>query len=106
MYKFVHLRDRVIAISTYAGKIVKADAMCHPEDEFDGEFGEKLAKARRSVKVSKKRLARAKRKYKEAIRQAEDAIRHREKMALYVIDSEKALADAKSEVEILVGSTK
>lgn len=106
MYKFVHLKNRVIAISTYAGKTVKGEAACHPDDEFDAEFGEKLAKARCRVKVAKKRAARAKKKYIEAERMMKDAIRYLTKMNNYSSDAEMELHEAKAEVVKLTEQAK
>ena len=40
MYKFAYVGNLVIAITTYAGKTVKAFAKCHSDDTFDREFGE------------------------------------------------------------------
>ena len=46
-YKYVVKDNKeIIAISTYAGKTVKARASCNPEDKYDEEFGKKLASAR------------------------------------------------------------
>ena len=106
MYKFVHLKNRVIAISTYAGKTVKGEAACHPDDEFDTEFGEKLAEARCRVKVAKKRAARAKKKRIEAERMVEDAMRHLTKMNNYSSDAEMELHKAKAEVVKLTEQAK
>ena len=50
---------KVIAVSTFAGKPVRGVAVCAEDDEFDLEFGKKLAKARCDVVVAKKRLNRA-----------------------------------------------
>lgn len=67
-YKYVVIPGKkVIAISTYAGRTVKGVAKCHPNDEFDVEFGKKLAAARCNEKISYKRLTRALNKYKETI---------------------------------------
>ena len=106
MYKFVHLKNRVIAISTYAGKTVKGEADCHPDDEFDIEFGEKLAEARCRVKVAKKRAARAKKKYIEAEKMMKDAVRYLTKMSNYSSDAEMELHEAKAEVVKLTEQAK
>lgn len=63
-YKFyVHERKdgvkEVIAVSSYAGKTVKAKAVCSPDDEFDIEKGKELAKLRCALKIENKRLKRA-----------------------------------------------
>ena len=102
MYKFVHLKNCVIAISTYAGKTVKGEAACHPDDEF----GEKLAEARCRVKVAKKRAARAKKKYIEAEKMMKDAVRYLTKMSNYSSDAEMELHEAKAEVVKLTEQAK
>ena len=51
-YQFDHKRAdgttciRIVAVSSFAGKPVKAHADCHPNDEFDLEYGKSLAAAR------------------------------------------------------------
>ena len=52
----------VIALSTYAGKIVKGTAKCMDTDEFSFEDGKKLAAARCDAKVCDKRVRRARKK--------------------------------------------
>ena len=64
-YKYyIHKRKdgskEVIAVSSYAGKKVKAKAVCSPHDEFDEEIGKKLSRLRCALKIEKKRLNRAK----------------------------------------------
>ena len=58
-YVVVPEKKKVIAYSTYAGQSVRGVAKCAPDDEFDVEFGKKLAAARCDVKVARKRLKRA-----------------------------------------------
>jgi hypothetical protein len=106
MYKFIHLGNVVIAITTYAGKTVKAYAKCHSDDRFDVEFGEKLAQARCNVKVAKKRAARAKKKHIEAVRIVAEAQAHENKMFNYMNDSADAVVVATKELEALLASTK
>lgn len=45
----------VIAISHYAGQTIKGVAKCSPNDEFDLEYGKRLAAARCNQKVCEKR---------------------------------------------------
>lgn len=45
----------VYMISHYAGEVVKGSAKCSPEDEFDLEYGKRLAAARCNEKVVEKR---------------------------------------------------
>lgn len=62
-YKYIETPNKVIALSTYAGKTVRGIAKCHPNDTFDVEFGRKLAAARCNAKIAAKRAANARRKY-------------------------------------------
>ena len=52
-------QKKVVAVSTYAGKIVRGVAKCDPRDEFSIETGKKLAAARCNLKVATKRAKRA-----------------------------------------------
>ena len=104
MYKFIHFGNMVIAITTYAGKTVKAYAKCHSDDTFDVEFGENLAKARCDVKVAKKRAARAKKKYAEAIRALAQAQIYEANMQDYLMNSDAALTKAQENLDTLIAS--
>ena len=87
-YKFYETPDnKVIAISTYAGKTVKGIAKTDPRDEFDLEYGKKLAAARCAVKVAKKRQARANRQVRKASDQMARAYAYLEKMRKYQNDA-------------------
>ena len=72
-YKFFTTGNKVIAVSTYAGKTVRGVALCHPDDEFDLEFGKKLAAARCNAKIAKKRYMRSSKKFYEAYDEFEAA---------------------------------
>lgn len=63
-YRYVVTPTKVIALSTYAGKTVRGVAKCHPNDEFNEEYGKQLAAARCNRKIAAKRYNRAFRKYK------------------------------------------
>jgi len=74
-YKYIVTGNKVIALSTYAGKTVKGIAKCAPGDEFDVEKGKDLATARCANKIAHKRLNRAFKKLglaKEELQAAED----------------------------------
>ena len=58
--------NKIIAVSSYAGRPVKGYAKCHPSDKFDETSGRALAKARCNQKVAYKRNKCAFRKLKEA----------------------------------------
>lgn len=65
-YKYVVTPTKVIALSTYAGKVVRGIAKCSPQDKFDEEYGKALAAARCNLKVAEKRFKRADKMYVEA----------------------------------------
>lgn len=50
----------VKAVTNYVGQNMFAIAKCDPIDEFDQEFGEKLAITRLNIKIAKRRIALAK----------------------------------------------
>lgn len=104
MYTFYVTKNKVIAVSTYAGKIIRGIAKCDPRDEFDLEKGKELAAARCGVKVATKRLKNADRKYKEALEARTKAQHQVEKMVDYKIDSANALIQAKEELEEIIKS--
>lgn len=58
-YKFYVNGNMIVCVSHYAGKSVRGIAKCSPEDNFDLEFGKRLAKARCDLKVADKRMDRA-----------------------------------------------
>ena len=67
--------NKIIAVSTYAGKTVRGTATCHPDDVFDLETGKKLAAMRCDLKVREKRVKAATEKAEQAwieFAQAED----------------------------------
>lgn len=58
-YKIYHHDNEVIAVSTFAKRMVRGVAKCDPRDEFDHKKGEALAIARCDLKVAEKRMKRA-----------------------------------------------
>lgn len=60
-YKYVINEEKrvVVALSTFAGKVVRGVARCAPNDTFNVEVGKKLAEARCSAKIAHLRLKRA-----------------------------------------------
>ena len=92
----------VAAVSTFAGKKVRAVANCDPTDEFDLEKGKMLAAARCNKKVATKRLMRATDKYVEASLAAEKAIAHFEHMRAYFMDSVDQFDEAVAELDQLM----
>ena len=77
----------IAAVSTYAGKTVKAYAKCDPRDSYDEAAGMKLAAARCNAKIAVKRHARANRKVAEAEAQLQAAKNHLDKMKRYAADA-------------------
>lgn len=63
-YKIYHHDSEVIAVSTFAKRMVRGVAKCDPRDEFDHKKGEALAIARCDLKVAEKRMKRADEKVK------------------------------------------
>ena len=97
-YYIAENQRQVIAVSSYAGRIVRAVAKCDPRDEFSIETGKKLAAARCNLKVAAKRAKRATSKLTEAMAACRAAELHRHDMMNYSIDADKALAQAKAEL--------
>lgn len=80
-------KNRVICVSTFAGKAVRGVAKCSDADTFDVEVGKKLAKLRCDEKVAAKRVLRAKEKHMEALRASAEAVDNVDKMQLYYAES-------------------
>ena len=93
-YEYEHLRAdgttslRITAVSSFAGKPVKGYADCHPNDEFDREYGYALAAARCAEKIAAKRCNRAYNKVDEAKALVNAAMAHLQKMMQYEADAE------------------
>lgn len=93
-YEYNHLRAdgttslRIAAVSSFAGKPVKGYADCHPNDEFDREYGYALAAARCAEKIAAKRCKRAYSKVDEAKALVNAAMAHLQKMMQYEADAE------------------
>ena len=79
---------RIVAVSSFAGKPVKGYADCHPNDEFDREYGYALAAARCAEKIAVKRCNRAYNKVDEAKALVNAAMAHLQKMMQYEADAE------------------
>ena len=101
-YKFYKRGNDIIAVSTYAGKTVKAYAKCDPRDSYDEQVGKELAAARCNAKIADKREARARRKVMEAQAQLDAARQHYEKMAQYLEDSKLDASRAHIDVARIV----
>ena len=98
-YRFYNSKNKVIAVSTYAGKPVRGVAKCDPDDTFSIDDGQALAAARCNEKIAEKRLSRAKRKLAEAKEDFLVAKRYYERMSKYYEDSVVNLDVAKAYVD-------
>ncbi len=101
-YKYYTAPNKVIAVSTYAGKVVKGVAKCDPRDTFDLEKGAALAKARCDMKIAEKRCKRAQSQYLEAGKIVANAKEHYNRMESYFNDSVDAYQKAYNEVEAVL----
>jgi hypothetical protein len=107
-YEYNHLRAdgttslRVAAVSSFAGRPVKGYADCHPNDEFDREYGYALAAARCAEKIAAKRCNRAYSKVDEAKAQANAALAHLQKMMKYEADAEASYNIASYELATIL----
>jgi len=97
-YKFVIVGSKVIAISSYAGHVVRGIAKCHPGDSFDVRYGKELAAARCNEKISKKRHEAARKKFVQAEQEFEQAQNKYLKAARFFNDSYKSVVYARKEL--------
>ena len=94
-YKFYNDgKNKIIAVSTYAGRTVRGVAKCDPRDEFNATKGEDLAVARCAEKIAAKRMRRAQAELDKAIRAVEAAEYRVSKMKEYLSDSTAAWVKA------------
>ena len=89
----------IIAMSTYAGQVVKGKAICHVNDEYNEEDGRKLAIARCAEKISRKRKARATRLLKKANDQLTLAQKYVNDMTRYHTDACAEVVEAQSDLK-------
>lgn len=98
-YKYIVAGKKVIALSTYAKKVVKGVAVCADNDEFNEESGKKLAALRCDEKVAQKRFKRAENEYnwtREWLKTAQAAF---DSASKYYTESAEAYKEAKTETE-------
>ena len=77
-------KGNIIAISYYRNHAVKGVAKCSPEDNYDEEYGKRLAEARCNVAVNKKRLKGAIDNLKEISEAANELRRKYNKASKYI----------------------
>lgn len=67
-YRFVFTNHHMVSAGArFAGKWVWGHAYCHPDDEYNEDFGKSLASARCNAKIADLRFKRACDKYHEKI---------------------------------------
>lgn len=101
-YRFYVGKNKIVAVSTYAGKTVRGVAKCDPRDEFDIEKGKALAAARCAERVAAKRQARAKVEFNRACINFAKAQKRLADMNVYVVDSKKAVIAAKENINTIL----
>ena len=101
-YHFYVGKNKIVAVSTYAGKSVRGVAKCDPRDEFDMEKGRALAAARCAERVAQKRQARAKAEFNRAYANFTKAQKRLENMNVYMVDSKKAVIAAKENINTVL----
>ena len=101
-YVFYRSDNKIIALSTYAGKTVKGIAKCSPEDEFNVETGKSLAAARCNAKVAVKRVKNAQKEWSKAVQEHFKAERRMRKMAQYYTDAVKRSKEAQATVDSII----
>lgn len=103
-YKFYVTKNKVIAVSTYAGKTVRGVAICADSDTFDLEKGKQLAAARCNAKVAAKRLANAEAYYNELAQMLSEINNEFNSVCTYYKDSYERFMNANAEVAKLTES--
>ena len=101
-YKFYIAKNKVIAVSTYAGKTVRGVAVCADSDTFDIEKGKRLAAARCNVKIAEKRLKNAEEEslyFEQLMEYVHDDYYHAES---YRLDAEERYVHAVNNLEQLI----
>jgi hypothetical protein len=100
-YKIDEENRTVVAISSFAKKVVVGVARCSPSDTFDVEKGKQLAAARCNLKIAEKRLKRAIACADEAEEQAELWCARAAQMSEYEVESTEAFERAFAELKSL-----
>lgn len=98
MYHFYQAGNKIICVSSYAGRKVRGVSICSNEDSFDPMVGMKLAQLRCDNKIAAKRYHRARTKLNEAEEALRKAQEHYDRMISYYEDSYSELADVEDEL--------
>ena len=89
----------IIAMSTYAGEVVKGKAICQSGDNYDEQAGIELAVARCAQKIARKRKARAARLLKHAKEQLVMAQKYVDDMTNYYNDACVEVDETKADLD-------
>ena len=92
----------IIAMSTYAGDVVKGKAICQLGDEYDEQAGVELAVARCAHKIARKRKARAARLLKYAQEQLIMAQKYVDDMTSYLEGASQEVIDTAADIDNLL----
>ena len=87
-------KTKVVAVSTYAGKVVRGVAKCDVNDTFSFEKGKELAAARCNEKIAKKRFTRAQNANMEILVEYARLMKKFQKVVNYKDDSQVAVTEA------------
>ena len=93
--------NKIVAVSSYAGKSVRGVAKCDPRDDFDENSGKALAEARCALKIAEKRNARARKEYAKATATLKSAQARFDKMCSYLTDSAQEVDRAKMTLNVI-----
>ena len=96
----------IIAMSTYAGKVVKGRAKCHPNDNYNYELGKRIAAARCGLKIAEKRMKRADNCCVEAVDELAKANKKVSDMINYYTDSVDEFLAAQNNLNDLLKEVK
>ena len=100
-YKFDYSEDKkIICISTFAKQEVRGVAKCSPEDSFNFKIGSMLAQLRCDAKVSKKRLAKARKRYDEAVKRWRQINDELTQASHYLTDSANQYKEATTDLAV------
>ena len=92
----------IIAMSTYAGDVVKGKAICQIGDNYDEQAGIELAVARCAQKIARKRKARAARLLKYAKEQLEMAQKYVDDMTSYFDGASQEVIDTEADTAAIL----
>lgn len=103
-YKFFVSDNKVVCVSSYAGKAVRGIAKCDPKDTFNVEAGKQLAQARCDFKIAEKRVKRSAERYDEAIKLLADVMAYKTRMENYKNESYREYMSLKDKLADLESS--